>query len=273
MQEFSAPDLGGGDAGMGGGEDMAAGPGEKAKDSIQASPEAIKRFKAQQAAVKKIKKQEKKFIKRDRSLGKILSRFIKSKKHSKIATLLARLVARNTPSLFLLAVLALIDQKSREEVSLRLESVPGLTLLPERIESKIIEFEKEEDEEKEFKNLPPEIKSHIDLWTKHIFYIGASSPIKIVLAVVNPDQKVDDTLPQLATFIAIEFLKEHKIKSKYQDIKNFMNVIFNGMIKSYLKTYNEQKKLEDAAKKKKRKDDDDYDDDDEEDTPQLLAAA
>ncbi len=251
QQEFGSdmggegPAEGGGPVGEGdsegGGEDQVV-FGEAAREQLfEISPEAERRFKDQHAAVKKLWKEEQKFRKDDNKVAAIIIKFLQNPSRTKFFILLARLVARNVPSAFLLALLSLINEESEKETLLQLNQSETGAELPPAEKPKSIELRSDVGE---FQKLPPEIKSRIDMWTQNIFKVGQLTQEKILHSLTNEDSTVEETFFQLGTFVLQDYLDTHKIKNDYQEIRNFIDVIFRKMLHHYMTMISAKKVLE-----------------------------
>src|SRR3989338_8797691 len=80
------------------------------------SEEAKQRFAAAAAAMQHIKKEEKKSKKRDDQVAQVIIQFLGEERHARLFVLISRLVARDCPSIFILAILSLTHEKSLQTV-------------------------------------------------------------------------------------------------------------------------------------------------------------
>ena len=102
MSELGGLDIGMPDEGTGGGPE-------------ELSEDAKARFTAAAAAMKKAKKEEKKSRKKDDRVSQVIIKFLGDPDNAHLFTLISRLVARDCPSIFILAIISLIDEESLEE--------------------------------------------------------------------------------------------------------------------------------------------------------------
>jgi len=242
MLQDSNPEFGGGGGGGGfgggttpgemggeGGDFMGGTPGENVKEMFEVSAESKAKFAAQQAAVQALWKEEQKFRKDDSGVANIILKFLQNPAHTKFFILLARLVARNVPSNFLLAILALIHKDSKKSTEEDIKTLKTTAL----------ELKREEH----FRSLPPDIKVHIDIWIDNIYKIGGMNPQKTVKSLINPDDTIEEALFQLSTFILEELLILHHIHHEYQEIRTFIELVFISMINKLKEMSENQKKL------------------------------
>src|SRR3989338_5739484 len=75
------------------------------------SEEAKQKFAAAAAAMQQIKKEEKKSKKRDDQVARAIIQFLGNSNHTRFFVLISRLVARDCPSIFILAILSLINEE------------------------------------------------------------------------------------------------------------------------------------------------------------------
>ena len=92
-------------------------PGEEGSGVSEAAREqASQRFAASQQAAQQQQKDEKKAKKRDDGVAQVILQFLTDTQKTHLAILIARLVARDCPSPFILAVLSLINHRCAETV-------------------------------------------------------------------------------------------------------------------------------------------------------------
>lgn len=82
--------------------------GEAATEGL--SEEAKQRFAAAAAAMQQLRRDEKRAKKKDDQVAKTILQFLNDDQYAHLFKLIARLVARNCPSIFVLAILSLINE-------------------------------------------------------------------------------------------------------------------------------------------------------------------
>lgn len=82
----------------------------------QLSEQAKQQFAAAAAGLKALQREEKKSKKRDDRVAKTIMKFLSDEEHTRFFVLISRLVARDCPSVFILALLSLIDEESKTVV-------------------------------------------------------------------------------------------------------------------------------------------------------------
>lgn len=93
------------------------GPGEGGGQAPeQLSEEAKQRFAAVAAAMKAIQREEKRSKKRDSRVAKTIVQFLNDDRYTHLFVLISRLVARDCPSIFILAILSLVNDECKTVV-------------------------------------------------------------------------------------------------------------------------------------------------------------
>ena len=177
--------------------------------SESAREQAREQFAAAQAAMQQLQREERKARKRDDNVAQVILQFLTDAQRTHLATLIARLVSRNCPSTFLLALLSLISDACRlvveeylKEQHVDLSSVAsGSSILPaQRI-------------------LTDEANAHLALWIVRTEYAMRLDEEQILTALLIDDQNVDGTVLQLTTFILQEFLADQKINVPFAQLQ------------------------------------------------------
>jgi hypothetical protein len=175
-------------------------PGEGATGAPEAlSEEAKQRFAAAGAAMQQIRREEKKSKKRDDQVARTIIQFLNDEQHAHLFVLISRLVARDCPSVFILAVISLIDESSLNAVedylgestrkSAKEMSDEGLLALTTGGE------------------LDAEMNHLLIEWITRMQMVLALSPDKILLRLMVDDKNIDGTVLQLTTFVLQEFFE------------------------------------------------------------------
>ncbi len=177
-------------------------PGEGSSGAPEAlSEEAKQRFAAAAAAMQAIQREEKKSKKRDTRVARTIIKFLNDDRYAHLFVLISRLVARDCPSVFILAILSLIDEESRGVVKEYLEEV--------RTEMKEASAEVFDD------NMQVMTGESIDMHTNRILIawitrmqmVMALEAAKILQKLMVDEGNIDGTVLQLTTFILQEFFK------------------------------------------------------------------
>ena len=172
------------------------GPGEGGSGAPeQLSEEAKQRFAASAAAMKALQREEKKSKKRDSRVVQTIIKFLNDDRYSHLFLLISRLVARDCPSVFILAILSLIDEESRTVVAEYLQEggreVPAL-------EGPAFAVVKGS-------NLDAQTNEELLQWVTRMQLVLSMEAKEILRRLIVDEDNVDGTVLQLATFVLQEF--------------------------------------------------------------------
>ncbi len=224
---------GGFEGGFGFNEDGGGGVNEQIKEAFEKANESAKKFKAQQSAVKDLRKEEQKKRDDDTKIANIIIGFLNDPSNSKYFILIARLVARNIPSEFILSFISLIHKKSEHIIA-------GIKT---NKNNKALQIKTRNS----FGNLPPAVKLTIDKWTSNVYKVGDKNFKKVYLSLINPDNTIEDSYFQLNTFILEDFLKKLELNCEYTEVRKFIELVFGTMLKRYKEKTHNQKKIQDKS--------------------------
>lgn len=177
-------------------------PGEGASGAPEAlSEEAKQRFAAAAGAMQAIQREEKRSKKRDTKVARTIIKFLNDDRFAHLFVLISRLVARDCPSVFILAVLSLIDEESRTVVKEYLEEV--------RAEMKEAAADIVDDDMKVMTGESIDARANRILiaWITRMQMVMALEAQKILRKLMVDHQNIDGTVLQLSTFILQEFFK------------------------------------------------------------------
>ncbi|MDD3896962.1 MAG: hypothetical protein PHU04_03935 [Candidatus Peribacteraceae bacterium] len=185
-------------------------PGEGGSVSEGISEEAKQRFAAAAAAMQQIRKEEKRSKKKDDQVAQIIIRFLDDKQHAHFFLLISRLVARDCPSIFILAVLSLIHATSREEV-----------------ESYLKENGKKSSEETVGENtalmkgdeMDAETNRRLVEWITRMQLVLSIDPEGILLKLMLDEKNIDGTVLQLTTFVLQEFFTVQERSAPFEKLQ------------------------------------------------------
>jgi len=167
---------------------------EKTQESQEKFSE---RYRQNQAAIKKGKKDEKKKHDQDESLAAIIVQFLHQTGHTALFLLISRLVARNIPSDLILAIISLIYHPAAKVIQDKMLALPAVKENP--------------TEEKGL--FSPEVKRQIDSWTNSIAAIARAEARRILQTAYEPDSAPNAGLIQLFALVLREFLEKEKAES------------------------------------------------------------
>jgi cytochrome c553 len=198
MDEFGGLDTGAPDEGIGGAQEAA-------------SESASQRFAASQAAAKAQQSDERKAKKRDTSVAQTILQFLTDAQRAHLATLIARLVARDCPSPFLLAVLSLINRDCtaalQEYLRDTLEQEADAAMSNRRV---LIQ---------RASGLTGEAAQELTAWMSRMELALALNPDVIIRSLLVDAGTFDTTLLQLTSFVLEEFLKLHGKSAPFEQLQ------------------------------------------------------
>ena len=180
-------------------------PGEGASGAPEAlSEEAKQRFAAAAAAMQAIQREEKKSKKRDTRVARTIIKFLNDDRYAHLFVLISRLVARDCPSVFILAILSLIDEESRSVVKEYLEEV--------RQEMKEASAEIVDDGMQVVtgESIDAHTNRILIVWITRMQMVLSLEAKPILMRLMLSDSNIDGTVLQLTAFVLQEFFHSAK---------------------------------------------------------------
>ncbi len=159
------------------------------------SEQAKEQFAQSQAQGKQMAQEEKKAKKRDDRVAQTIKQFLGDDRFTHLFQLISRLAARDCPSVFILALLSLMHEPSREAVEdyiLEHKIVLDLPKIPSSLRN--------HDD-----GLSPEIRSKILLWISRLSLVMSTDTEKILSKLMVDEGNIDGTVLQLSTFVLVAF--------------------------------------------------------------------
>lgn len=206
-------------------EDQEAGAGVS-EGVGEVSEQFSEQMRKDQAALKALYTEEKKTKKKDVAVAGSIAKFLQDPAYEHIAFLVAKLVSFDTPADFILGILALIDQESKETLLAKFDEAG---IVPAQKGTYKIDLEEHGDMDKK---LSDDVKSEIDEWIYHIYQIGTLKPGKVLQAVVNEEGDINLSLTQLASFVMEEFLKKNDVQQSFESINTFITMLMTKILTS-----------------------------------------
>ncbi|HLD64255.1 MAG TPA: hypothetical protein VI913_05165 [Candidatus Peribacteraceae bacterium] len=201
-------------------------PGEGgAGVSEELSEEAKQRFAAAAAGLQQIRKEEKKAKKKDDQVARVIVHFLGSTQHTHFFVLISRLVARDCPSIFILAILSLIHEPSLKQVQEELTERLGTddhTVMSEGLAlTKTGELDAETN------------RALID-WIARLQMVLSLDPEKTLLKLMLDEKNLDGTVLQLTTFVIQEFLNERGRAAPFEKVQPLTVSILHTVFEPFL---------------------------------------
>jgi hypothetical protein len=211
MQEFSGPE--------------SSTPGESGGSvSEQLSEQAKERFQQATAQGKQLAKEEKKARKRDDRVAKTIRQFLGEQQYAHFFQLISRLAARDCPSVFILALLSLMHNESREAVEEYIAErriVLDLPASPSRLKG---------DE------VSSETRAEILLWILRLSLVMSIDTEHILSKLMVDENNIDGTVLQLATFVLVDFFEQRKRPVPFEQLQPLTIKILQDVIEPHIAT-------------------------------------
>lgn len=185
----------------------------------QASETAREQFAAAAKQGKQQAKDEKRARKRDDSIAKTIIQFLGDESHAHLFPLISRLVARDCPSIFILALLSLIHAPSKVTVE---EYVR---------EQRVIIKAKTENLSS---GLEPAAEEELLLWISRLQLVLAIDGIKVLSRLMLDEENLDGTILQLTNHIIAEFFRKHQRSVSLEKLQPLTMSILQVMIEPFL---------------------------------------
>lgn len=194
------------------------------KPQEQLSEAAKERFTAQAAAMKQIRREEKRARKRDDHVAKAIVQFLGEEDHAHLFLLVSRLVARDCPSIFILTIISLINataQKAIEdyiaEHNMKVDDDMGATTALMKKDT-----------------LSKEMNNDLIAWITRMQVVMSVDAKNILEKLVVERQNIDGTVLQLATFVLSEYFEKHDRAIPFEQLQpltaNILQLVFEPFL-------------------------------------------
>lgn len=214
------------------------------------------RVKAAAAHIQAIRKEEKKRKKKEDELIKILLKFIKSSDKKDLVLLISRVLERNVPANFILAIILLGNEEIQKEVGeyLMFTPRPGEGV-PHEPESAPIDQGVPEDRSLVFfqtdQTMPLKVRIEIDKWIRDLIFQASETPQKLLATAYETDQQAEEVklilnkpLVRLVAHIMFSFLKQNGLEEDIVKMKEFAEFLLNGILNRAKEDLGQRKELE-----------------------------
>ena len=211
MPEFSGPESW--TPGEGGGQ-ASEGVSERAKEQ----------FAQAQAQGKQMAQQEKKARKRDDRVAQTIKHFLTDERYSHLFQLISRLAARDCPSVFILALLSLMHEPSREAVEDYIAEhkiVLNLPMMPSSMRD-------------HGDGLSSEIRSEILLWISRPSLIMSTDTERILSKLMVDEDNIDGTVLQLSTFVLVHYFEHVEWPIPFEKLQPLTIKILQDVIEPHM---------------------------------------
>lgn len=201
------------------------------------SEQAKEQFAAAQAAMQQIRKEEKKAKKRDDGVAQMILQFLNDTQRTHLATLIARLVAINCPSPFILAILSLISDGCR-------------TVVSDYLAEKQITIDASQSQDAQVAMTTGlDMHDNVELmeWIMRMETVLSTDAENILNTLIVDESNIDGTVLQLTTFVLQSFLTEHQKNATFESLQQLSIGVLQGLFTPYMQARMERM-LADQAK-------------------------
>lgn len=185
------------------------GEGAAGNVSEGVSEQAREQFAQAQAAVQQVRREEKKAKKKDEGVAQVILQFLTDTQRTHLATLIARLVAIDCPSPFILAILSLINQGCRSAVDEFLQERQRAIDIAQSHNQAMVPQD----------GLSEEANAQMIQWIMRMELVLSLDADTILRALIVDDTNIDGTVLQLATFVFQEFLRENGKDAPFETVQ------------------------------------------------------
>jgi hypothetical protein len=200
-------------------------PGEEGSGVSEAAREqASQRFAASQQAAKQQQKDEKKAKKRDDGVAQVIMQFLTDTQKTHLATLIARLVARDCPSTFVLAILSLINDRCMQTVE---EYLAERDINPEttHVDQSMVPVTAA---------LTADDGERLGNWMIRTDLVLRSDTDAILNALIVDDRNIDGTILQLTSFVLQEFLTARGKNPEFEQLQKLSAGILQSLFTPHM---------------------------------------
>ncbi|MBI5411778.1 hypothetical protein HZA43_01220 [Candidatus Peregrinibacteria bacterium] len=189
-----------------------------------------------QQALAQLWKEEGKVKAQDDKLAKIIVRFLNDPANTHLFLLIARVVAQNVPSEFIIAILSLIDEGAQVEIQ------NFLAAPAEKNEAKL-EFSPPPSQalalrsSTNFSALPAEDKVRIDQWIQKLQLVALKMPYRVLDTVAfkprgAAERQISPAVWQFASIVLRDFLNKRHATIDFALLQDFIQLALVEIIKN-----------------------------------------
>ncbi len=180
----------------------------------QGSAEASEIFREQMRknakAIKGMTAHQQKQKKKEDKLAQILVKFIQDQSKADVVFLVIKLLQKNVPGAFILAILSIANAELEAELKSHLKELEG----PKDSENSLIEFAGDD-------RLPEQVKVELNAWGKAILHAGLMMPGKTLETVLTPEQKLKSLVLDLIDYSLEEYFERHGLDLSKEKVRQF----------------------------------------------------
>lgn len=197
----------------------------------QLSESAKQRFAAAGAQMAAAKREEKRSRKRDTKVAKTILQFLNDDRYAHLFVLISRLVARDCPSIFILGVLALINEEAKTVVH-EYMAEEGQESNEKAVQEQIQATQAKVD---------PTLNRLLVEWITLLQMVLALDPQGILNKLMVDEANIDGTILQLASFVLQEFFRSEaggRREAPFPSLQtlavNILQTVFEPFLDAYV---------------------------------------
>lgn len=190
--------------------------------SEQVSEAAKQRFAQSQQQARQAAKDEKKSKRRDDRVATTIREFMANPAYSHLFQLISRLSARDCPSIFILCILSLIHEPSKQAVEEFIAEKELLVEVPTDFQAS------------DSTSMEPQAKAKILLWTTQLELVLSLDAVKILAPLMLDETNMEGTVLQLVTFVLIDFMKTTGKSVAYEALQPLTIKILQDLLEPHM---------------------------------------
>ncbi len=210
---------------FGGPESFTPGEGGAAA-SEQVSEQAKEQFRQAAAQSKQSAKEEKKARKRDDRVAQTIRQFLSDDRYAHLFQLISRLAARDCPSVFILALVSLINDDAKAAVEEYIAERNIILEMPKNPES----LQDSSD------GLNASMRSELVLWISRLSLVMSTDTERILGKLMVDEGNIDGTVLQLTTFVLVDYFEHHDRSADYEKLQPLTIKILQDVIEPHMET-------------------------------------
>ncbi len=199
-------------------------PEDAGKVSEGLSEQAKERFQAAQAAIKKIRAEEKRAKKRDDQVARAIIRFLDDEKNAHVILLISHLVSKDCPSIFILAMLSLRDEGARNAI---MEFMVEHNIETQvHVDADLLRTDAD--------GFDAALRQELLDWITRMQMVMSIDAKSILLHLLVDEGNIDGGVLQLGTFTLRDWLRGHGKDIAYEDLQplaaSLLQIVFEPFL-------------------------------------------
>lgn len=190
------------------------------------SEQAREQFAQAQAAIQQVRREERKAKKRDDGVAQVILQFLTDTQRTHLATLIARLVAIDCPSPFILSILSLVNDGCKAAVDEYLQERERAIDVAGAHNQALVPHD----------GLTEEANARVIQWIMRMELVLSLDTHVILNALIIDETNIDGTVLQLATFVFQQFLQEQGKNAQFEAVQPLAISVLQSLFESPMRT-------------------------------------